>query len=178
MPTRNSEPSNSEQYLGAIARIYHANRAVGSGVLVAEGYVLTCAHVVAAALGVDSKVDNKPEGSLELDFPQDAANCREVARRLRAEVFTWFPEGRTVGGEDMAILRLLDLPPATVQPIPTQKSPDFQENARLKIYGFPGGDSKGRWAEVRLIGRVENGWMQIESCSEFLIEPGFSGAPV
>lgn len=171
--------SDFDQFGAAIARIYNQNGVVGCGVLIADGYLLTCAHVVAAALGVSSMSDNKPDGCLELDFPLDAANRGEIAEKLKAEVLVWFPQGIPSSSEDITILKLRDQASPTIQPVQMQPSPSFQERHRLTVYGFPGGDAKGRWADVVSMGVLDNGWIQVNSQTEgYAIEPGYSGTPV
>jgi len=44
-------------------------RPAGVGTLVADGCVLTCAHVVNVALGLDPRRQERPDGPVTLDFP-------------------------------------------------------------------------------------------------------------
>jgi len=54
----------------AIVRIRAENdRIVGAGFLVGQRQVLTCAHVVAGALGVPDDAAEVPEGEIRIDFP-------------------------------------------------------------------------------------------------------------
>jgi hypothetical protein len=62
-----------QHFEAAIARFYNSQGIViGAGFLVADQTVLTCAHVVAAALGLADTQPERPTGIVELDFPLDA----------------------------------------------------------------------------------------------------------
>jgi len=54
----------------SVVRIYGptCNNVVGAGFLVKDRLVLTCAHVVEAALGIGHSVE-LPNGTVQLDFP-------------------------------------------------------------------------------------------------------------
>jgi hypothetical protein len=53
----------------ALVRIWKTdNRVVGAGVLITDTLVLTCAHVVAQALGIPDDTPEMPAGELVVDF--------------------------------------------------------------------------------------------------------------
>ena len=59
-----------EPLKSSVVRFYHANgNVVGAGFLVADRYVLTCAHVVAAALTLPNNTEATPEQPVQIDFP-------------------------------------------------------------------------------------------------------------
>src|SRR5438132_791978 len=61
-------------------------RVVGVGFLVGERHILTCAHVVAQALGLADQPSDPPQGAVSLDFPLD------VPRKLfSTRVVQWCP---------------------------------------------------------------------------------------
>src|SRR3712207_5268374 len=66
------EPQLAEQFGRSFVRISTENRVVvGAGFLISERHVLTCAHVVAGALGnyeLEAMIE-KPQGTVHLDFP-------------------------------------------------------------------------------------------------------------
>ena len=96
-----------EPLKSSVVRFYHANgNVVGAGFLVAERYVLTCAHVVAAALTLPENTEVIPEQSVKLDFPLLARG-----RMIEASVVSWIPVSKTKAVEDMAVLRLLAATP-------------------------------------------------------------------
>lgn len=78
-------------------------RLLGSGVLVSEWYVLTCAHVLSAG-------QERPTGSFRIGFPRSETGV-EVTGRVAAD--GWFP-GAEIDERDVAILQL-DHPAAGVR---------------------------------------------------------------
>ncbi|NJK28459.1 MAG: S1 family peptidase [Coleofasciculaceae cyanobacterium SM2_3_26] len=67
--------SQFEAFASCIARIFYKDRnngVAGGGFLIAPSYLLTCAHVVAEALGHNQKTtDNLLMNSLEFEFRRD-----------------------------------------------------------------------------------------------------------
>ena len=61
-------------------------RVVGAGFLVGEQHILTCAHVVAGALGLADDASEKPQASVSLDVPRVAPG-----QFLTARVVMWRP---------------------------------------------------------------------------------------
>jgi len=57
-----AQPVDEALYLAAIARVCRGSNVIGVAFFVAEGYLLTCAHVVAKALGHNRKSYQKPVG--------------------------------------------------------------------------------------------------------------------
>lgn len=164
----------------SIVRIRKSNgTVVGAGFLVQERYVLTCAHVVAQALGISLYTSEKPL-EVHLDFPN--INPGEI---LKARVVIWRevqednssppPED----GEDIAVLKLETAPPVGAVPVPLL-SKNKLEGHRFAAFGFPDGHDNGVWAYGILCGRQGAGWVQIEAEKEpgFRVEPGFSGTPI
>jgi hypothetical protein len=146
---------------------------VGAGFLVGERHILTCAHVVAGALGVADDTPEKPQDLVSLDVPRVAPG-----KLLFARVVLWRPP-RTDGGDDIAGLELLDDPPHGAQAAPLAQVEDLWEHP-FRAFGFPRGQDTGVWATGRLLGRQLTDWVQIEDVKEtgFAVEPGFSGTPV
>lgn len=156
----------------AIVRIFDANRqVVGAGFLVAEKYILTCAHVISQAL---RKYDTDiPSEDVYLDFPLAAP---EITYKSR--VMIWQPQENT----DLAGLELLAPLPANVQPVHlvAEDSKNLWGHS-FRTYGFPNGYEFGVWSAGVLRGpTATNDWLQIESGQEvgYRIQAGFSGSPV
>jgi hypothetical protein len=141
---------------------------VGAGFLVAEGQVLTCAHVVAAALGLPEDTPETPQAVVYLDFPLVAPG-----RILTARVTHWQP------GSDVAGLELDGDPPAAARPVRLVTAKDLWAHA-FRAFGFPTGCDDGVWASGLLRGRQAAGWVQIEDVKEpgYWVQPGFSGTAV
>ncbi len=162
------------QLESSIVRIRAANgRTVGAGFLVTEKQVLTCAHVVAQALGLPDNAPEAPKGEVLLDFPLVAPE-----QRLTARVVCWQP-ARPDGSGDVAGLELMDDPPAGASPIRLVKAEEPWGHP-FRAFGFPRGFDNGVWASGRMLGREATGWLQIEDVKQtgYFVAPGFSGGPV
>ena len=73
------------QLESSIVRIRAANgRTIGAGFLVGEKQVLTCAHVVAGALGLPHDTPETPQAEVCLDFP-----LIKPGRVVTARVIHW-----------------------------------------------------------------------------------------
>ena len=153
----------------AVVRIRAADsQVVGAGFLVAERQVLTCAHVVAQALGLPDSALEMPQAEAHLDFPLVAPG-----RILTARVIHWQLES------DVAGLELDVEPPTGTQPTRLVTANDLWAHA-FRAFGFPAGYDNGVWTSGRMLGREATGWVQIEDVKEpgYWVQPGFSGTPV
>lgn len=151
---------------------------VGAGFFVESSVVCTCAHVVAAALGLPEDVQERPAGEVHLDVYEDGS-------KLVAEVVEggWVPAraGEDDGsGElvDLALLRIVGqgdprsgMPARLLMPGPRVGHP-------FSALGFAGGEPAGVWAHGETRERRANGSVQLLSKGGVRIQPGFSGAPV
>jgi len=169
----------AERLEASIARIFDAGGGVvGAGFVASEGHVLTCAHVVARALGMEQAGQAMPEADLTLDFPLVAQSSIVAARPI-----LWRPidpaPGSPKGMQDIAVLRLLTDPPSLSRPCPLVSSTDLWGHT-FRAFGFPARRDDGVWAAGVLRGRQAAGWVQIEDVDQtgYRVEPGFSGAPV
>ncbi|MEL7039084.1 MAG: trypsin-like peptidase domain-containing protein [Cyanobacteria bacterium J06592_8] len=168
----------------SVVRIYSnlSNQVVvGAGFLVTEKYILTCAHVVASALGIDSSSLQIPTESIHLDFPLVA---RET--RLRAKVVFWSPVNPDKEfentPEDIAGLELESQLPNNALPVELVTSEDVWHH-HFTTFGFPEGNPSnlsGVYSGGILLGKNASGWIQIEAEKEpgYRLQKGFSGAPV
>ncbi|MGW4324990.1 NB-ARC domain-containing protein [Nocardia sp. NPDC004573] len=144
---------------------------VGAGFLVAPRFVLTCAHVVGDATGVDASAVRRPVADLSVEFTQ----ARGIAP-MSAAVVGWSPVSDVEGG-DIAVLTLAAPPP--IEPIQLLDS-DTLRGHRFRVYGFPDGHDAGLWAGGVISDRVRGGWYQLEDVKVpgSAIEAGFSGGAV
>ena len=155
------------------------NTIVGAGFLVWEGVALTCAHVVAEALGIDTHAPDKPTGELKFDFPLLAPG-----KKLAAKVSHWFPlrsadQEQPAGDEDVALLQVLDdLPPQAAR-APLAKA-ETAVGTAFQTFGFSAGHDRGVPADGCTKGAISGGCVVIEDTKNFgyFVAPGFSGAPV
>jgi len=154
----------------AQVRIYAADGkdVVGAGFLTGRREVLTCAHVVRAALGLTGHAPEPPPGSIPLDFP-----LLPSPNRLTARVVRWRPQ------DDLAVLELAADLPAGAEPAPLVEGGDLWGHP-FRAFGFPAGHPEGVWAGGVVRGPNARGWLQIEDTKEtgYRVQAGFSGAPV
>jgi hypothetical protein len=152
----------------------------GAGTLVGSRLFLTCAHVVASALGMSSPGDMRaPDQPVYLRFTKGTDHGM---RRAKTRADRWFPPGPSgeadAGAGDVALLDLLDDPPPTSQPIESFLS-SVEPGYEVFAFGLPAGHGpeSGGWASGEVAGPQASGWIQIDSPAEgFRIQPGFSGA--
>ncbi|WP_052888893.1 trypsin-like peptidase domain-containing protein [Thermogemmatispora carboxidivorans] len=156
----------------AIVRILVASEQTsvcGAGFLIAPRRLLTCAHVVSAALDCQEPEELKRR-TLLLDFP--FLNAREP---LRASIVHVDPSPQ----HDLAVLELRDRAPAEARPMPLKRLGTFWDHP-YRVLGFSDQSGEGVWAEGQLKGEDRTGGVQMASDpgSEHIIREGFSGAPI
>src|SRR5215208_802486 len=151
---------------------------VGAGFLVSEGHVLTCAHVVAAALRDDTieAQAEVPRGRVNLNF-----HFLRGEPHRTATVVHWQPRGGPVTNPsgDSAVLRLTENQPDEARPIRLTATNDLFGHG-FRAHGFPRDTDSGVWAYGVVRDPLGNGWLQVEDTKEQgrRIEKGFSGGPV
>ncbi|MEE4593607.1 trypsin-like peptidase domain-containing protein [Streptomyces sp. DSM 41524] len=159
----------------SVVRILNAGgRPEGAGFLGGYREVITCAHVVARALGIPSDtLAEPPAGRLWVDFP-----LAESGRAMEVRIASWTPV-RADGSGDVAVLRLLTDPPARAT-VARLVEDVAEPDRRVRTFGFPAAYDDGAWSVGWLRGRTGAGWLQYDtdSSSEHRVQTGFSGAPV
>lgn len=168
------------QLRAAIARISQAEgRVVGAGFLVSDKHIITCAHVVNAALGKGPFIPNQPNQEIHLDFPLVAPG-----NIVKGQVIRWLPAQSSSSispetGADIALLELEDFLPEETQPVRLVREENLWNNP-FRVFGFPQGQEVGVYTSGIIRERQANGRVQIEvpSSAAYPIEPGFSGSPV
>jgi hypothetical protein len=150
------------------ARILDAGGDVrGSGVLISDRHVLTCAHVL-------SDDEAHPAHSFTVDFPRSGDTVAAPARVIPGG---WFPEAAS--RRDIAILEIGRPPPADVEPARLGRWEGTRGNPAI-VFGHPEGLDEGLWTETRIVDSVGER-IQLTSSSNGLperIEPGYSGGGV
>ncbi len=152
---------------------------VGAAFFAAEGWVCTCAHVVAEALGVEKTSPEKPAGKVRLEFYRDGTP-------VFGTVECWVPareqdDDPSLGVGDIALLRVCEPEPGEVLGGAARLlAPRHLSGHPFGACGFPGGEGNGVWAHGEFSEQRANGTFQIESPGPagFRVQPGFSGAPV
>ncbi|MFJ9028233.1 trypsin-like peptidase domain-containing protein [Streptomyces sp. NPDC102274] len=180
-------PSTPDPLAAAVLRVrYPDGTAVGVGFLVTGELAVTCAHVVASALGLDDDERPAAGATVEVDLPLgpvdgtaagpvDGTAAGPVV--VPAEVEYW-PEDGPSGARDIAVLRLRSTVPGSV-PLRMAEADDVWGHP-VRTFGFPARHDDGVWHAGVLRARQGTGWLQVEwaASSNHAISRGFSGAPV
>ena len=163
-----------------LVRIGGVGGVAGGGVLVDREHVVTCAHVVADALGAAAGPD-PPHGALTLDFPLLAVPGEDPPACAAEAIEDGWRAIEDDGRGDLAILRLTKALPAAAAPPPLLRPPDLTRTL-WHAYGFPTGFDGPRIAPVRSLDAVAVGgeWIQLEraQADAFAVEHGYSGGPI
>ena len=167
-------------YERATVRIFSndKNVVVGTGFLVAPGYVLTCAHVVLEAMGIP-KTDVEPHKAFSSNVIQLNFHILAPNAMIEARVIDWVPYQLNMG--DIAGLKLLSPAPDGVRPIHLleTRGEDVEADCHL-VYGF-GSPEGGRSDAYRPKTQVTDERWQLckyDDPNDETIRPGFSGAPL
>lgn len=165
-------------FKNGLVRVIKPSGVAGNGFLVHDGLILTCAHVVAEALGDDCNKtqEHRPDQIVEVAF-----TFTEDRDTLAARVIDngWFPALERQGGcFDIAVLRLEEAAPHDATALRLGSS--TRENFRVRLKPFV--PDLGRSPDVQAVGttRDEFDELQINAVDDITqwIEPGVSGAPV
>jgi WD40 repeat protein len=151
-----------------VAAIYasgHGGDPLGTGIVLDDRRILTCAHVVR---------DLGPAKSW-VAFPHAA-----VAYASRREVLNEVPLNAVADGEDLAILRLAQSIPAGVTHAPLRiPEPKALTNRPWWAFGFPEGEGpSGNCADGTIGARLGEGRILLHTSSSYRVRPGFSGGGI
>ncbi|MFC8618702.1 trypsin-like peptidase domain-containing protein [Micromonospora purpureochromogenes] len=177
-PQRPARPVPGEATLAVAAVHDRAGNVVGAAFLIDSARLLTCAHVVQAALGPEAVAPGPADAVVvSVSFPLVAPG-----RRLAALVLPqhWQP-GQPDGSGDYAVLQLVAPAPVGARPVRLARPGQAGTRDRVcRVFGFPRALPEGRWFEGWVVGPIGGGWIQLANRSDsgYQIEPGFSGAPV
>ena len=149
----------------------------GAGLLVAEHYVLTCAHLVSRSTGEVASV-------ITIGFPFLDLVEREQEYRVRVQVLS------PVNADDLALLEVdfaagashskeATAPPAGAL-LAQLASPAVVNGHRYRVFGYPNETELGGWSYGRIGGPLGAGRVQLDrdASSGYPIVPGFSGSPI
>ena len=157
----------------ALVRVSAMNGEVfGGGFLIGPRRIITCAHVVNAALGRTEGAQERPEQPVDVDFL-----FVKGTGPLRAFVHHWVPISDDDSG-DLAVLAL-DEQPDGARPALVRDAQSWLDHPFWAL-GFPRGKLKGLWASGRLLRPQGDSWVQLEDIKVTgpPVERGFSGTPV
>jgi trypsin-like peptidase len=162
------------QINAAIVRVLTTQKIIcGVGLLVSKHHLLTCAHVVADALGLPDNTDESPRAKVNVDFPMIAPG-----QILTGHVVLWQPPRANNDGGDIVVLELDSVLPAGAQPVSMVLADDMWGH-QFGTVGFPSLHDNGVNSSGVLRGQNAAGWVQMDVDSTgYRIAKGFSGAPV
>jgi hypothetical protein len=162
------------------------SRPVGVGFFIAPNQVLTCAHVVNAAIGRPLTEQASPKGAYhpKLILPlQEDDGGRPGPSRISTEVQHWSPPvSDGFGVSDIACLQTpAGALPAAVTPV-ALADPRGSLGSSLDLFGYPASPPRpmGAWTRCRLINKVTGGLWQLDQDlqSALQVQPGYSGSPL
>lgn len=145
---------------------------VGAGCLVDSTRLLTCRHVVAAALR-DLSESSSQMDVRGRDIPVTLAGVSEQPT-VWARVLDVGEEGPE---NDLALLEVIGQPRLRISPVEFA-SPLRHGGKAYSVLGFPGGDQQGRNVTGKLHAADAKGLVQMDRGGALSVLGGFSGAPV
>ncbi|GGR88945.1 hypothetical protein GCM10010252_29770 [Streptomyces aureoverticillatus] len=160
---------------------------VGVGFVVGGKEIVTCAHVVNAALGRDKGSTDRPAGDARIQVEFVLLGDAEGAPLRHCRISSWDPppgSGRL--GRDVAGLTLVGgdtLPGGAGAARLVDARVGLVGDAEVKAFGYPGKPPRrvnGAWSSCVLRGAVGGGLIQLDAGSEAALraQPGYSGSPV
>lgn len=176
-----SPEDRSADARGALVRVLSADRArtVGAGVYLSGRRLLTCAHVVNTALGLQVLSPQDPGSvALQVSFPVLSSGDTR-----RARLVTWIPprshrqgpvaEGSLKWDGDLAVLELDEEPPPPVGPVRWLEMQSGQE-----VRAWYGGGQPFSYADVR-VAAYDDGIGYLDGqLSGAAVDEGYSGGPL
>ena len=159
-----------DQETARVVAIHDAatGRIVGAGCLLSSTAVLTCRHVVEAALVPPPAGEPRLKITV-IDFHGRSQFDAVIEKISPAEGYNG----------DLALLRILPRPDIAPRIAPMEfASPLRHSGKSFYALGFPNGSPQGHHASGRLHGADAYGLVQMDGMSPLLVQGGFSGAPV
>lgn len=126
------------------ARIYNRKDVIiGSGFLISAYRLLTCAHVIKQALGLE-EMTTMPQDLIKFDLPLHFGQT--------AKVIFWQPcsspmIGNAKYGEDIAVLQIIE-PILFNETFPNLSSIDENGEQEINLFGFPENYDNGVWTKI------------------------------
>lgn len=158
----------------------------GMGFLLSPFYVVTCAHVVNAALGRDVRDRSIPPHDTTVAVTMPLANDISDGEggtempRITARLLQFRPPGR-LPSDDIALLCLNAAAPAEVGVTVLADIPSVQlANNELDVFGAPTGTTLPIHFAARFAGKTNQAWVQIDDVASrgMFVTGGFSGGRV
>jgi len=161
-----------------ICEVLRQDRAIGLGFAVDPTHIVTCAHVINAALGRPDRVDRmRPDTGdlIHVRFPLGGSPTGDTGRT--AHVVGWLPdEAAAFEVDDLAVLKLTEVAPGHV---PVLRPLAYERSMRVQMWGPQQDRADGGHVIGELLGEVRSGRIQVNAAGgRFRVRPGFSGGPV
>jgi hypothetical protein len=169
------EPGERARYL---VRICGNAGAVGCGFLVDPQHVMTCAHVVAQAVGdLQGRYSSSvvpPPGPVRVEFQWPPEKGKPASFLAEPVESAWHPEKAPQAPKDIAVLRLLEPPPTGTRTI--WVAPFIHADDSFTAYGIKQYFAEGTWVHGQITDAVEDGILEV-FCEhkELAIRKGCSG---
>jgi hypothetical protein len=152
---------------------------VGSGLVLDNTYVLTCAHVVRMAAGITNK---NAQPTYDCDISIQTLPWRSTPTTARLVPNAWKPKSESPGDKGVGDLALLKLSTRLLGVgsgwglYPGAYIP----KAPVTLFAFPKGQTAGVRSDIILKGVLGDNWWQADNtpAAQYKIQPGFSGTPV
>ncbi|WP_341720901.1 peptide deformylase [Micromonospora sp. FIMYZ51] len=154
---------------------------VGLAFLVGERMMLTCAHVVNAALGRAPRQSEPVAKSTRIRLHFALLGPANSWIERSAEVAAWLPTGEDFDVEDVAVLRLGETVSSSgAVPLRIGAHLKSRHDTLVQMWGPGHGRTLGRHVQGRLLGAVGKHRLQVDEVVHrvFRVQPGFSGGPV
>jgi tetratricopeptide (TPR) repeat protein len=162
-----------EPFMPFIVRI-KGETGVGLGFCVGEMHVITCAHVVNSALGLDDYSRELPKGAVTVEFIY--ANDE----KRNANVIVWHPKASDEARiDDIAVLELDRKKPSAISPVLLKHNGTLFDHPFWAL-GYTARNPIGIYSHGTMCPALPNGRVQIENPKDrgIAIDYGFSGSPV
>ncbi|MEU2663576.1 peptide deformylase [Micromonospora sp. NPDC007220] len=154
---------------------------VGLAFLVGERLMITCAHVVNAALGRPARHAEPVPRNIRVSLHFALLGPPNSWIERSAEVVAWLPTGESFDVGDVAVLRLGEgLGGSGAEPLRIRADLNDRYNAAVQMWGPGHGRDLGRHVRGSLLGAVGKHRLQVDETvlRVFRVQSGFSGGPV
>nr|WP_238419654.1 trypsin-like peptidase domain-containing protein [Streptomyces taklimakanensis] len=154
------------------------------GFVVGDRHVLTCAHVVNAALGRGVRQPDHPGGEVRIpvDFPILGGADGAPTRMCVVERWLPPPKEGTVGDDFAGLVVVGEELPTMAGPARLNEQASPSPDEQVAVFGHPSLAERrsGTWAVARVRGRVGAGLLQVDAdpAAAMRLQPGFSGSPL
>lgn len=162
LDSRKYAPAKKNLSASIVALCTDEGSIVGTGFLVDDRVILTCAHVVVAAGGGPSSTV-----SVRFHITGDKCPASVVSDQWRAS-----------DGDDVAVLRLEVEAPESAAPVQLENAANCAGHS-FRAFGYPSlGDIEGLWATGKIEGLVSEAGRQLLQLNSQNLAQGMSGGPV